>query len=390
MIKKVNKTVGRKYFVRTGAISLDLLLPFLTIIFIGVLLVYSAKMYMTTTDEGGNFRAFITQTVLVIGGLGISFFISKMDYKKYLNDRNVWSLYLFTLVLLVAVFAFPAVKGAKRWILLGPMTFQPSEFAKWTAVVFTAYFSTTRKNILSKRNTMFFFLNPDFAKTIVIPMGLMWGLILIEPSFTISLVFLLIVFYALLYSGIDFRVLSPYVLTGMVMLIFFLIFESWRLDRILAWTGQGFQNHQITQSMIAFGSGGIWGKGIGRGVQKLLFLSEVENDFIFANVGEELGLWGCLLLVFLYVWFMRSCFRISTRVTDPFDKIYSATVASLITTQTLINMLVATGGMPVTGVTLPFISSGGSSSLVMFIMIGPILGMSREINERSERRRKRK
>lgn len=390
MIKKVNKTVGRKYFVRTGAISLDLLLPFLTIIFIGVLMVYSAKMYMTTTDEGGNFRAFITQTVLVIGGLGISFFISKMDYKKYLNDRNVWSLYLFTLVLLVAVFAFPAVKGAKRWILLGPMTFQPSEFAKWTAVVFTAYFSTTRKNILSKRNTMFFFLNPDFAKTIVIPMGLMWGLILIEPSFTISLVFLLIVFYALLYSGIDFRVLSPYVLTGMVMLIFFLIFESWRLDRILAWTGQGFQNHQITQSMIAFGSGGIWGKGIGRGVQKLLFLSEVENDFIFANVGEELGLWGCLLLVFLYVWFMRSCFRISTRVTDPFDKIYSATVASLITTQTLINMLVATGGMPVTGVTLPFISSGGSSSLVMFIMIGPILGMSREINERSERRRKRK
>jgi len=390
MIKKVNKKVEKKFFARTGAISLDILLPFLTIIFIGVLMVYSAKMYMTTTDEGGNFRAFITQTVLVIGGLGISFFISKMDYKKYLNDRNVWGLYAFTLILLVAVFAFPAIKGAKRWILLGPMTFQPSEFAKWTAVVFTSYFATTRKNILSKQNSVAFFLNPDFAKTIVIPMGLMWVLILIEPSFTISLVFLLIVFYALIYSGIDFRVLSPYIITGLAMLVFFLIFESWRLDRILAWTGQGFQNHQITQSMIAFGSGGIWGKGIGRGVQKLLFLSEVENDFIFANVGEELGLWGCLLLVFLYVWFMRSCFRISTRVTDPFDKIYSATVASLITTQTLINMLVATGGMPVTGVTLPFVSSGGSSSLIMFIMIGPILGMSREINERSERRRNRK
>ncbi len=390
MIKKVNKAVEKKYFVRTGAISLDLLLPLLTIIFIGILMVYSAKMYMTTTDEGGNFRAFITQTILVIGGLGVSFIISKTDYKKLLNDKTVWSLYFLTFILLVAVFVFPAVKGAKRWIALGPLSFQPSEFAKWTAVVFTAYFSTTRKEILSRKNTLIFFLNPDFAKLIVVPLGMMWVLILIEPSFTISLVFLLIVFYALLYSGIDIRVLSPYILMGLVMLVFFLVFESWRLDRILAWTGQGFQNHQITQSMIAFGSGGIWGKGIGRGVQKLLFLSEVENDFIFANVGEELGLWGSLLLVFLYIWFMRSCFRISTRVTDPFDKIYSATVASLITTQTLINMLVATGGMPVTGVTLPFVSSGGSSSLVMFIMIGPILGMSREINERSEKRRKKK
>jgi cell division protein FtsW len=158
------------------------------------------------------------------------------------------------------------------------------------------------------------------------------------------------------------------------------------MERLNVFFGQNGLNYQISQSLLAIGSGGIFGRGLGNGKQKLLFLPELQNDFIFANIGEECGLIGCVLLLVLFGYILYRGFKIANSSKDEFGYLYTSSVIALLGFQVIVNIGVATSIMPVTGMALPFISAGGTSMVILFMMVGPIVNLSRGMHSGKRRR----
>ena len=180
------------------------------------------------------------------------------------------------------------------------------------------------------------------------------------------------------FSGIKFRYFIPYILLIVAAVGLALILQPFRLDRIRVFMGKGGADYQIRQSILAIGSGGIFGKGLGNGRQKMLFLPELQNDFIFANIGEECGLVGCVLLLILYGFIIYRGIRIAKASKTKFGYVYGCSIMALLGFQVIVNVAVATNIMPVTGMALPFISAGGTSMIILFFMMSLIVNMSRK------------
>jgi len=159
-----------------------------------------------------------------------------------------------------------------------------------------------------------------------------------------------------------------------------MIAEPWRLDRFNVFLGKGGYDYQISQSLLAIGTGGMFGRGLGNGKQKYLFLPELQNDFIFANIAEEFGFVGCLLVLGLFAYVIWRGFQIAQKSQDNFAYLYTSGVMLLLAFQVLVNIGVASAIIPVTGMALPFISAGGSSMVILFAMMGPILNISRTVD----------
>jgi cell division protein FtsW len=339
----------------------------------GLLMVFSASMYTSSVSSatGSGYTQFVKQAVYVIGGLFVLWFASRIDYRKFNNVHVAVVALIITAALLgLVLVAGSEVNGAKRWLAVGSITFQPSEFAKLTGIIYASSIVCQKKEVYSN-----FW---KFTLYCILPMVVLCGLAAIEPSLSAAMAIGFGMLCVYFFSGIKFRYFIPYILLIVAAVGLALILQPFRLDRIRVFMGKGGADYQIRQSILAIGSGGIFGKGLGNGRQKMLFLPELQNDFIFANIGEECGLVGCVLLLILYGFIIYRGIRIAKASKTKFGYVYGCSIMALLGFQVIVNVAVATNIMPVTGMALPFISAGGTSMIILFFMMSLIVNMSRK------------
>lgn len=357
----------------TGKIDRPFLMALLMLAGIGVIMVFSASMYESTMSGEKGYALFLKQLLFVIIGVIVMAFMSTVDYRKY---KRYYAIGLAISVFLLIIVLIPGigvkVNDARRWLDFKVTTFQPSELAKVAGILYFCTVLSKKPEILKQPSPLFLYC--------ILPMGVICGLTAIEPSLSAALAIAMGMIGVLFFAGIRFKAFLPYLGLGLMAVIGLMIAEPWRLDRFNVFLGKGGYDYQITQSLLAFGTGGFFGRGLGNGKQKFLFLPELQNDFIFANIGEEFGFIGCLLVLALFAFVIWRGFKIAQKAPDTFSYLYTSSVMLLLAFQVLVNIGVASAIIPVTGMALPFISAGGTSMVVIFAMMGPILNISRKVD----------
>jgi len=369
---------------KLGKVDRPFIIALLVLIGFGLLMVFSASMYSSTVEDGGSgFSLFLKQGIFVALGLVELYLLSRVNY-HYFNNKKLTYVLLgasFVLLLLVLVIGV-RVNDAKRWISIGFTNFQPSELAKFAGILYLSSLLTREPEVLENFK--------EFSLKCMLPIAALCAVTAVEPSLSAAMAIAVGMLFVLFIGGVRLRYFIPYIGAGLAGVVVLMISQPWRMERLNVFLGKNGMDYQISQSLLAIGSGGLLGRGLGNGKQKLLFLPELQNDFIFANIGEEFGLVGCLLLIALFIYILYRGFRIANASHDRFGYLYTSSVMVLLGFQVIVNIAVATGVLPVTGMAFPFVSAGGSSILVLFAMMGPILNMSRPRPERGKVRRKKK
>jgi cell division protein FtsW len=296
----------------------------------------------------------------------------RIDYRTYRNDAFIWSLTAVVSVLLVLVLFSAPVNGARRWFNLGGLGIQPSEIAKIAAILFTAL---TLERRMHRIDELSYSLLP-----IAIVVGAMSGLILLQPDLGTALSLVMVVGAMVFAAGLPYRYLIGTVVAAAPVIYLLIASSPYRLRRLLAFMnpeadpqGDGFQ---VMQSIIAVGTGGVFGRGLMGGVQKLFFLPEPHTDFIYAVIGEELGLIGATTVLICFGVIAWRGVRIALRAQDAFGSFLALGVTTMIAVQALVNISVVLGLLPTKGIPLPLVSSGGSSLLISLLGVGVLLNVS--------------
>ena len=343
----------------------------------GSVMVYSASAMMSLkeTQEQTDLTYFYKQFGFTLAGIALMAVLSRLDYRLLENRYVVYGLLAVTCVLLLAVFTFPAINGAKRWIRFGGFSFQPSELAKVALPVFLAYFLTRRQDEIGD-------LKRTVLPCLIVLAGL--GVLIIREPDLGTVIVLCAIFSAVFFSaGAKLTHLAP-VAAGLVMVgIAALIFAPWRMRRLVAFIdpcdpeNAADTGYQVCQSLYAIGSGGVLGGGFAKGEQKLFYLPYPYSDFIFSVVGEELGLIGTLAVVLAFGLLLWRGARAAMNAPDRFGSLLGIGLVTGIVVQALFNISVVTSILPAKGIPLPFISSGGSSVLVTMAAVGLLMSISR-------------
>lgn len=351
-----------------------------TMALFGSVMVYSASAMIslkeTASSVGGptEFQYFFKQFGFTILGLVAMYVVSRIDYRIYQNRLVVGGLLLVTAVLLVSVFFFPAINGARRWIRLPGMSFQPSEIAKLALPLFFAWFLTEREKYVGD------------LKATVLPslavLGFFGGLIVIEPDLGTTIVLCAIFTTVYFVSGARLFHLASVAAVLMTIGVGMLVFAPFRVRRLMAFfdpcspENAANAGYQVCQSLLAIGSGGVLGEGFAKGQQKLFYLPYPYSDFIFAVVGEELGLIGTLAVVAAFALLLWRGARAAMQALDRFGKLLGIGLITGIVVQALFNISVVISMLPAKGIPLPFISYGGTSILFTLIAVGILLNIS--------------
>ena len=358
----------------------------------GVVMVYSASAVMAQRENGNQFYYVVKQGIWTGIGLVVMLAAMQFDYVRLKDRRIVYGLLLLTTLMLLAVFAFPSINGARRWIKLSKFSIQPSELSKLSLVIFLAYFLERRAGEM----TSFW---STFVPCVVVT-GTLAVLIVAEPDLGTAMM-LVIVFGVLVYTaGARLRHLGLVALPALIGLAGLLVFVPFRMRRMIMfldpWADPQGSGFQVVQSLIAIGSGGPNGLGFAQGKQKMLFLPFAHSDFIFAVIGEELGLVGTLTVLLVFALFLWRGIRTSLLAPDRFGMLLSLGLVTGIVVQALFNMSVVLSIVPTKGIPLPFISYGGSSLVPTLAAVGILLNISQHtagasslevLRPRGERRR---
>lgn len=359
---------------KVGEIDYGIFYTVILLLAIGVIMIYSASSYYAMFKEGDSMAYLKKQLIWAITGIIAMSFMANFDYHKI---RKITPHILITTVpLLVAVFFFPAVNGAKRWIQLGPFSFQPSELAKYAVVMFLAMSLDAKGDGVKK-----------FWTGIVPYLGISGffaAMILAEKNLSIAAIIMIVTFILLFVAGGRLQDLFGKVAPVLLVAVMFFIFgEDYRRARMLnflnPWKDPAGDGYQLIQSFYALGAGGVTGLGLGQSRQKTLYMPEPHNDFIFSIIGEELGLIGCLFIIALFVFFVWRGIKVAMKAKDSYGTLLAIGITSIIAVQAIINIAVVTGSMPVTGVPMPFISYGGTSLVINMMAMGILLNISRHI-----------
>ncbi|MGA9761310.1 MAG: putative lipid II flippase FtsW, partial [Gaiellaceae bacterium] len=347
-----------------------LALATLALVAFGLVMVFSSTS-ATATLGGGSASAFLVrQAVYALAGLGAMIALTRFDYRKLRPLAP--SLLMASLGLCLAVFAVGSqVNGARRWISFGPIGLQPSELVKLAL----ALWIPARLIRRSRPQTM-----GELAKPVGLMVVIACGMIAAEPDLGTVTSILVMVAAALLVSGVSLGLIArAYALVGALGMIF-IMSEPYQRARLTAFlhpmASSQDSGYQGMQSLIGLGSGGVFGRGLGQGVQKIHFLPEAHTDMIASVVGEELGLIGIALLIAFYAVFVWAGLRIALACRDPFGKTVAASLTALISGQAAINLAAVFGLVPLTGITLPFVSYGGSSLVVSLMAVGILLNIA--------------
>lgn len=367
----------KKSKTRMGKVDFVLFADIILLVSIGVVMVYSASSYSALHSKacGNDDMYFLKkQGLWAIIGLTCMILVEKYDYHKIKNKTRLCM--LGTIVLLLAVFAFPSNHGARRWIYLGGASIQPSEIAKYAVVLYMA------KSIESKGEKIQSFKYGIMPYLIVC--GFYAGLVLLEKNLSIASVIMIVTLIVLFAAGCKKRHLSFVLSLILVAGAAGTVLVPYRMKRLISfldpWKDPRGDGYQLIQSFLALGSGGILGTGLGQSRQKCYYIPEPHNDFIFSIIGEEMGLVGCCVIILLFLIFMWRGIRIAVKAKDVYGTLLAIGITSVISIQAVINIAVVTGSMPVTGVPLPFISYGGSSLVFNLISMGILLNISRQID----------
>ncbi|MCM8711007.1 stage V sporulation protein E [Clostridium sp. SYSU_GA19001] len=341
---------------------------------IGVVMVFSASSYQAFFKNNDS-MAFLKKQgfAAVIGGIGM-FFMIRYDYHKL----KKWTLptMLVTMVLLIVVYFFKDVNGARRWIPLPGFSLQPSEIAKYMIVLYMA------KSLEVKGEKVKTFVYGILPYLLV--SGLYAAVILFEPNLSIATVIMFVTLIILFVAGAKWSHFMALIGGVGVLGVVGILIEPFRIKRVLnfldPWQDAKGTGYQLIQSLLALGSGGITGVTLGKSRQKAYYIPEPHTDFIFAIIGEELGLIGCTLIIILFLVVIWRGIRTAMRAKDTYGTLMAVGITSVIAVQAIINIAVVTGSMPVTGVPLPFISYGGSALLFNLMAMGILLNISRQCN----------
>lgn len=350
---------------------------------LGLVSVYSASAVRAEALGLEDYYFVLRQAAGGIIGLVLLALFAALDYRQI--RLMAWPLVgLAILALLLTVLPgteaiAPETNGARRWLLLGPAAIQPSEFAKPVLIAWTAALAIRKQD---RFNSLTRGLGP-----FLIVWGLVAGLIVIQPSLTVAATLLLLCMLVVFAAGAR---IAHFVVLGVVMLPVLLTQVggvAYRARRVFAFLNPeeaGAAAYQPMQALIAVGSGGLVGRGFGRGQQKFGFLPEPHNDYIFAMIGEEWGLAGMLLLVVLFTAFALIGYRIAREIADPFGSLLAVGLTNLIAVQAFLHMGVNLALLPSTGVTLPFVSYGRSSLLVCMMATGVLINIARRSAREAE------
>ena len=338
----------------------------------GVVMVYSASAIMAERDNGYEFHYVIKQGVWVAIGFGVMLLMMQFNYQLLKNRRLVYGLLFICTIALLSVFAFSPINGAHRWIKLPGASLQPSEVTKLALIIFLAYF-------LEKRAGE----EGDFWRTFL-PCGMVTaflaGLVVIEPDFGTAMMLVLIFTVVIYTAGARVMHLAMAAAPALVVAAGLLIFVPFRMKRLIVfldpWADQQGAGFQVVQSLIAIGSGGSNGLGFAQGKQKMLYLPFAHSDFIFAVIGEELGLVGALAVVAGFALFLWRGVRTALLAPDRFGMLLSFGIVASIVAQALFNISVVLSLVPTKGIPLPFISYGGSSLVPTLAAVGILLNVS--------------
>ena len=349
---------------------------------IGTVMIFSASAVTSRALYGSPYTFLFRQMIWLGMGLVLMLALARIDYRILRSPVVAYSGMAFTLVLLVAVFALDKSHSTHRWIRLGPLGFQPAEFAKLAVIFYLAWFLDLR---ISREGLG---VN-DPLKTVMpgfLPVLLIAGLVLLEPDMGTSAELFLIALVMFFAAGLSWRYVLAAVVAGIPALWLMIVSAPYRYERLMAFLHPSSdpQGHsfQLLQSLIAVGSGGVFGEGLMEGRQKLFFLPEEHTDFIFAVITEELGLIGALVVLLLLGVYAWRGIRVVWNSPDSFGKFAALGITAMVAGQALINLSVVLGLVPTKGIPLPFVSYGGSSLLVMLLGTGVLLNISQQANPR--------
>ena len=360
----------------------------------GTMMVYSASAMISHRETGGasQFTYFYKQFAFTAVGLAGMFVASRVDYRRYQNAWFVYGVFAATALCLVAVFGFPAINGASRWIRFGGFSFQPSEVAKIALPLFLAYFLTKNEKTVG-----------DLKSTVIPCVGalaLLSGLIFLEPDLGTTVVLCAVfgvVYFAAGAKLVHIASVAAVMVVGGTAAI---LLAPWRVQRLMAFLDPfkyaDDAGYQVVQSLYAIGSGGVLGEGFAQGQQKLFYLPYPYSDFIFSVVGEEFGLIGTLAVVLAFGLLLWRGARAALLAPDRFGMLLGIGLTTGIIVQALFNISVVISILPAKGIPLPFISYGGSSVIVTLVAVGILLNISqragseREVQEEVVHRKKAK
>lgn len=345
----------------------------LFLVVFGLAVLYSTGSYNGSVRFGDAFYYMKKQFFAAALGMLVMYLISCMDYhifEKYAIAAYLISLALSTLVL----FAGNAYNGSRRWLSLGPLSFQPSEFAKLAVILFLARMVGRQKE---KRNS---FLNLVFVIALVLPIVALVGTNNLSTAIIILGIAVIVVFV----SDKRYMQFVWIAAAGAGMMALFLGMESYRLERIAIWKNpEAYEKgYQTIQGLYAIGSGGLFGRGFGESIQKLGFVPEAQNDMIFSIICEELGFVGATILMLVFLMLIWRFMVIAVHAPDLFGSLIAAGAMGHIAIQVILNVAVVTNTIPNTGITLPFISYGGTSVLFLLSEMGLVLAVSRWQSEK--------
>lgn len=373
MLKKTSWVMSVK---QAGKMDLTFLFLVLGLVVVGLIMLFSASAPYASNYYDNSYYFITRQLIFAIVGVSLMFVISKIDY--HIWKKFVWVLTGLSLAMLVLVLVLPATKdGFHRWLNLGFIQFQPSEIAKFTLIVLLSFLIS--KNYKQMKDI-------KFQLVLLGIIGLFCVLILVENHLSATILVFAIGFVIMFIGGMSWKLILSMGAIGVGGVAFAIITGviSYASDRIKYWIdpwldpqGLGFQT---IQSLLAIGSGGTMGRGIGQSNQKYLWLPEPQNDFIFAVVCEELGFVGAALIVIGFALLVWRGFVIALKAPDKFGTLMCIGLVFQVGLQTVLNILVVTNTIPNTGISLPFFSYGGTSLVMLLVQMGIVLSISRSSN----------
>jgi cell division protein FtsW len=344
----------------------------LLLICVSVVMVYSASAVVALERFQQPYLFLTKQALWSVLGLAVLVVAMRVDYRTYRNEAFIWCLLALVVLMLVGVLFSAPINGTRRWFAVGGLGIQPSELAKVACVFFTALMLERRMHRI------------DDLSYSLLPIGLILGLvvalILLQPDFGTSISLALVVAVMVFAAGLHYRYFVGLALAALPAIYIVLVSAPYRRRRLLAfwdpWAdplGDGFQ---IIQSLVAVGTGGVFGRGLMAGVQKLFYLPEPHTDFIYAVISEELGLVGATAILICFCVIAWRGLRIAARAEDMFGSFVALGLTTMIAAQAFVNISVVLGLMPTKGIPLPLVSFGGSSLLINLLGMGVLLNIS--------------
>lgn len=359
-----------------------LFLTTLALVAMSIVMVYSASSALALKQPAGTTNMLLVkQLMFAVLGLAAMFVMMTVDYRTYREPRVVWTLLGVTVLALVAVLLIgPKINGTRRWFAIGTTGVQPSEIAKLAIIIFTAA-------VLERRMDRIDDLKHSLGPIATL-LAVTLGLIMLQPDFGTSVAILVVVGVMVFAAGLSYRYAAILAAALVPVAGLVLWLAPYRVERLMAfldpWADPQGKGYQAVQSMIAVGVGGVTGRGLGNSVQKLGYLPYPQTDFIYAVAAEELGLIGASLILIAFCILTWRGLRIVSRAPDAFGAFLALGLTAMIAVQGFFNMSMVLGMMPTKGITLPFVSAGGSSLIASLAGMGVLLNISQRASATME------